>query len=136
MGTKPVGGAVSTTWRSYEALLVADRSGGDAPAAVAVGGDRLGGCHFTGNFCHGVDPKWGEIMVTIDVWGLSHLTDAKLLCFYNAVNAFDPDCDVTRQAAEEMLRRSAQYSEDCPECGYPTVNGKCTQPAKHNGGVL
>jgi hypothetical protein len=27
-----------------------------------------------------------------------------------------------------------QY-EDCPECGSPLVNGRCPNPAKHNGGV-
>ena len=27
------------------------------------------------------------------------------------------------------------YKEDCPECGSPIRHGRCTNKARHNGGV-
>ena len=33
------------------------------------------------------------------------------------------------------INATFQTDNFCPECGTPLINGKCPQPAKHNGGV-
>jgi len=71
--------------------------------------------------------KWKVAKSTVDTWVRKGRVNAAIVLGHYDIPA-NTRCPEKLSAGKKVTQ--------CPECGSAIYQGRCTNPAKHNGGVL